>query len=50
MAKEEFEEGKLSLKDLRAYVIENGEPAVQSDKQEYPENMITDIFNYSIRR
>jgi len=36
----EFEEGKLSLEDLRAYAIENGEPAVVSGKQEYLENLI----------
>lgn len=36
----EFEEGKLSLEDLRAYAVENGEPAVKSGKQEYLENMI----------
>jgi len=36
----EFEEGKLSLEDLRAYAIENGEPAVKSGKQEYFENII----------
>jgi xylose isomerase len=36
----EFEEGKLSLEDLRAYAIQNGEPAVTSGKQEYLENMI----------
>ena len=36
----EFEEGKLSLEDLRAYAIENGEPAVRSGKQEYLENII----------
>ena len=36
----EFEEGKLSLEDLRAYAIENGEPAVKSGKQEYLENII----------
>lgn len=35
-----FEEGKLSLEDLRAYAVENGEPAVKSGKQEYLENMI----------
>ena len=35
-----FEEGKLSLEDLRAYAIENGEPAVRSGKQEYLENII----------
>lgn len=36
----EFEEGKLSLEDLRAYAVENGEPAVSSGKQEYIENLI----------
>jgi xylose isomerase len=36
----EFEEGKLTLEDLRAYAIENGEPAVVSGKQEYLENLI----------
>lgn len=36
----EFEEGKLSLEDLRAYAIENGEPAMRSGKQEYLENII----------
>jgi len=36
----EFEEGKLSLEDLRTYAIENGEPAVKSGKQEYFENII----------
>ena len=35
-----FEEGKLSLEDLRAYAIENGEPATISGKQEYLENII----------
>ena len=30
----EFEKGKLSLEDLRAYAIENGEPKVRSAKQE----------------
>ena len=35
-----FEEGKLSLEDLRAYAIENGEPATKSGKQEYFENII----------
>jgi xylose isomerase len=29
----EFEEGKLTLEDLRTYAIENGEPAVKSGKQ-----------------
>ena len=36
----EFEEGKLSLEDLRTYAIENGEPAITSGKQEYLENII----------
>ncbi len=36
----EFEEGKLSLEDLRAYAIQNGEPAVSSGRQEYIENLI----------
>ena len=36
----EFEEGKLSLEDLRTYAIENGEPAIKSGKQEYLENII----------
>jgi len=36
----EFEAGKLSLEDLRAYAIEQGEPAVISGKQEYLENLI----------
>ena len=35
-----FEEGKLSLEDLRAYAIKNGEPATISGKQEYLENII----------
>jgi len=36
----EFEQGKLSLEDLRAYAIEKGEPAVKSGKQEYLESII----------
>ena len=35
-----FESGNLSLEDLRAYAIENGEPEVLSGKQEYMENII----------
>ena len=35
-----FEEGKLSLEDLRQYAIENGEPKVRSGKQEWMENII----------
>jgi xylose isomerase len=36
----EFEEGKLSLEDLRAYAIDNGDPKTLSGKQEYLENLI----------
>jgi xylose isomerase len=36
----DFEQGKLSLEDLRAYAIENGEPKVISGRQEYLENLI----------
>ena len=40
----EFEEGKLSLEDLRTYAIENGEPAVISGRQEYLENIINNCI------
>ncbi|WP_295711680.1 xylose isomerase [Mucilaginibacter sp.] len=36
----DFEEGKLSLEDLRTYAITNGEPKTLSGKQEYLENLI----------
>lgn len=36
----DFENGKLSLEDLRSYAIDNGEPALKSGKQEYLENII----------
>jgi xylose isomerase len=36
----EFEDGHLSLEDLRAYAIEHGEPAIISGRQEYLENII----------
>lgn len=36
----EFESGKLSLEDLRAYALEQGEPAVISGRQEYLENLV----------
>ena len=35
-----FEEGKLTLEDLRQYAIENGEPQVRSGRQEWLENII----------
>ena len=36
----EFEAGKLSLEDLRAFAVENGEPEMISGRQEYFENII----------
>jgi xylose isomerase len=36
----EFEAGKLSLEDLRAYAIEKGEPQTRSGRQEWLENLI----------
>jgi xylose isomerase len=36
----EFEEGKLSLEDLRKYAVDKGEPKAVSGKQEYFENII----------
>jgi len=36
----EFEQGKLTLDDLRNFAIENGEPATTSGRQEYLENLI----------
>lgn len=35
-----FEQGKLSLEDLRAYAIQAGAPSAQSGRQEYFENII----------
>lgn len=36
----DFENGKLSLENLRAYAIQKGEPKMISGKQEYLENII----------
>lgn len=36
----EFEDGKLSFEDLRAYAVESGEPEQISGKQEYLENIV----------
>lgn len=36
----DFEDGKLSLEDLKTYAEENGEPQVRSGRQEYLENII----------
>lgn len=35
-----FEEGKLTMEDLRSFALENGEPATISGRQEYFENII----------
>src|SRR5262245_11812878 len=35
-----FEDGKLSLEELRRFAVENGEPEVRSGRQEYLENII----------
>lgn len=37
---QQFEQGKLTLEDLRDAAAKNGEPAVTSGKQEYLENLI----------
>ncbi len=39
-AGKDFEQGKLSLTDLRTYALANGEPKTISGKQEYLENVI----------
>lgn len=36
----EFEEGKLTLEDLRHYAVSNGEPRLISGRQEYLENIV----------
>jgi xylose isomerase len=36
----DFENGKLTLEDLKTFAIDNGEPALISGKQEYIENLI----------
>ena len=36
----EFGQGKMTLEDLRAYAIENGEPQLKTGRQEYMENII----------
>lgn len=35
-----FEEGKLTLEDLRDFAIKNGEPQIISGRQEYMENLV----------
>ncbi len=36
----EFEEGKLTLEDLRTYALSKGEPALMSGKQELYEAIV----------
>lgn len=36
----DFENGKLTLEELRQYAVEHGEPETRSGKQEYLENLI----------
>jgi xylose isomerase len=36
----QFEQGKLTLEDLRDFAVENGEPEVRSGRQEWLENII----------
>jgi hypothetical protein len=43
----EFEQGKLSLEDFRAYTIENGEPAVKAVSRNIPKTSSTDLYNNS---
>ena len=40
----EFEQGKLSLEELRQFAIDHGEPKTLSGKQEYFENLINRFF------
>ncbi len=37
---QDFEQGKLTLDDLRQYAIENGEPQMRSGRQEWIENIV----------
>ncbi|MFT3680134.1 MAG: xylose isomerase [Ferruginibacter sp.] len=43
-AGKDFEDGKLSLEDLRNYAVQNGEPKLISGKQEYYENIINNYI------
>lgn len=43
-AGKDFENGKLTLEDLRNYAIANGEPKAISGKQEYLENLINSFI------
>jgi xylose isomerase len=40
----EFEAGRLTLEDLRAYAMEVGEPEQRSGKQEWLENIVNDYI------
>jgi len=40
----QIEEGKASFADCEAYIHKNGEPKLQSGRQEYLENIINDYL------
>ncbi len=40
----DFEEGRLSLEDLRNFAIETGEPVMRSGRQEWLENIINNCI------
>ena len=40
----EFEDGNITLEDLRKYALENGEPHTRSGRQEYLENIINNYI------
>jgi xylose isomerase len=40
----EFEEGKLTLEDLRSLAVANGEPKQTSGKQELYENILNEFI------
>ncbi|HZD52385.1 MAG TPA: xylose isomerase, partial [Woeseiaceae bacterium] len=41
----DFEAGKTTLADLRAWAVENGEPAQKSGKQEWLETVVNDYIH-----
>ena len=40
----DIEKGKMGFSDLETYTLENGEPAIQSGRQEMLENMLNDCL------
>jgi xylose isomerase len=43
-AGKDYENGKMTLEDLRNFAIKNGEPQQRSGKQEYYENLVNDYI------